>query len=91
MTSENKVILQIEPGVMLNRKVIGLVFTILVVAKIVCIYGLVNLRRLEADGRNLDEVEKLVKDGDPMVLKMTSKLVLDGVEDWLDCEEVCIA
>lgn len=76
---------------MLNRKVIGLVFTILVVVKITCIYGLVNLRRLKADGWNLDEVEKLVKDGDLMVLKMTSKLVLDGVEDWLDCVAVCIA
>lgn len=76
---------------MLNCKVIGLVFAILVVATIVCIDGLVNLRRLEANGWNLDEVEKLVKDGDPMVLKVTSKLILDGVEHWLYRVAVCVA
>ena len=69
---------------MFDSEVISLVGALTVVGEVTGVDCLVDLRRLEPDGWNLDEEEEFVEDVPLVASNVATELVLNAVEDRLD-------
>jgi len=54
------------------------------------VYGPIDGRALEGEGRYLDEVEQLVEHGRRLVADVTSEPTVDAVEGRLECISVYV-